>query len=217
MASKLAMNSAIAAVAMLSGLGCSDSEPTTYSVSGHVVLHGTLRDFAGGILGERVVTDADDIPLWLTRSGVIAYSTTSISGQYQFSEVEPGSYRVVSSIASATADTTEEMIVASGDLVVPDTLKLGTSGDIMALPNPFHGGVSAVFHISSPDTIVDIWIADISGISVRKLWHHVVPLGKQWIAWDGLYDNHSEVPDGAYWFIMSQGAQRRADLAFKDQ
>ena len=200
-------------------LGCSDDDrPTSdplFSISGHVVVQGTLRSIDGESLGTRTISDADGLPVYLATAGTPRESTTTVDGRYEFSGLAPGSYRAFSIIGRVVADTTEALVISMADVATQDTLRLRPVGDVDVAPNPFSTGLRAEYALPATDSAF-VFVTGLAGVQVRSLVRDVVGAGRREVQWDGLDENNEPVPAGAYWMMVVQGDTRGADLAIKE-
>lgn len=203
-------------IGLLFALGCGRGSPTApgRSISGPLVLVGYLTDTTGRFVGTRVVADASGVPVQLvTASGVVA-TTTTVNGRYTFDDPPPGSYRARASVTIDLLDETRPLTVTDGPVLVADTLRLQSRGDLYPVPNPFVSSLVATFAIAS-DEQASLRVLDSGGNVVRVLLEGQFPSGLNLMGWNGTDSHGIPVPAGFYWLTLYENAGTRAQLVFR--
>ena len=112
--------------------GCSDSQtkpaPSQATLTGRIRLISTLFDLSGNSTGQRLVDDADGVRVHLETPGHGLDSTVTVHGQYQFTNLGAGTYRVSSWVLPAHPVRIPDIAVLGLDVSAPDTLVLGPPG-----------------------------------------------------------------------------------------
>lgn len=206
-----------AAVVTLLLFACSTNEPTSpvlRSISGPVVLRGYFVAADGRFNGTRVVGDADGVKVELVRGNQVIATTTTVDGTYRFSGLGTGTYNVRTVTVGAVHDTTEALTVAVADVVVADTLRLNSQGDLYPVPNPFADFTRVYFEIAD-SLSPHITIRSLAGSQVRLLSPGARPAGLWSVVWDGRDDAGALVSAPIHWIVYEWGADRRAQLLFR--
>jgi len=197
--------------------GCSRDQPTApglYSLSGPVLLTGNLVDTAGVFVGKRLVTDADGVAVELLYGDNLIARTLTARGSYRFTGLGPGGYKTRVSRLGVIVDQTATLTIARGDLVVGDTLRVPSVGDIYPVPNPVVTSTTLYFDV--PDTeVVAVRIYDMAGNVVRTLHAGELLPGVRWLSWNANDIMGRPVSPGLYWATVVAGTDMRAQLLFK--
>jgi hypothetical protein len=118
-----------------------------------------------------------------------------------------------------TPETTVEtpyIVVISGDVLAPDTLLVGNTGDIRAYPNPFpydHG--EAIEFITSTDQPYTI---EVYTLTWQEVWTYTsqAPPGFYHVHWPGTDLGGAHVPPGYYWIVVRRDGIVHASLVMKE-
>jgi hypothetical protein len=212
--SQLPATLAMAALLLVSG--CSRDSITTPapSVSGPVVLVGYLTDAAGHFTGTRVFADAEGIPVELVSDRGVVATTTTVHGRYTFTGIPHGSYKVRTQVTYDLVAETRMVTVTDAALMVADTLRLNSRGDLFPYPNPFSASVFTTFLLPS-STAGSLRVLDRSGHVVRTLLQGVFPGGTNGVPWNGNDASNTPVPAGFYWLSFDDGVATRTQLLFR--
>jgi hypothetical protein len=207
----------IALLGTLAIPACSRDQPSApglHAVSGRVRLTGSLVDANAHFSSTRVLDAADGVPVQLVRGNRVVDHTTTVSGVYHFAAVSPGSYLARVRVIGDLGDDTRPITVAGTDLVVADTIKVLSSGDLYPVPNPM--GQSTTIYFEVPDTErVDVRILDLSGNTVLRLLAQEFSPGLHLADWDGFDSRFQQVSGPAYWVTFQSGSDVRAHLLFR--
>jgi hypothetical protein len=98
--------------------------PGRRTLTGRVRLEGRLTDETNAPTGTRRIEDADDVPVVLIRPDGRNDTTRTRAGEYAFTDLPPGTYRVVSPIGAAHEVALPEVRIDDRDLALADTLAL---------------------------------------------------------------------------------------------
>ena len=199
-------------------LACSKdttNAPGFHSLSGHVKLTGYLVNGSGMFVGNRVVGDADGVRVELLYGAQVVAQTTTVDGVYQFSGLAPGGYRARCRVHGPVVDETTLLTIADGSILVGDTLRLISIGDLLPIPNPLAASGSTL-NFAVPDVQhVDLVILDPDGRRIRTLVSGMRPAGINQVLWDGLDEQGVPAPGPLYWVTFESGSDRRAHLLFR--
>jgi len=211
------MTSIVAAVLAVV-TGCEREPPTgpggNYSLTGRVQLTGYLVDADGHFAGTRVVEDATGVGVELRYGPDIVARTTTVAGVYRFDGLGPGAYRTSARVVGDIGDETGNLTVARTDVMVGDTLRLVSRGDIYLKPNPSIDTVLLYFTLADTQ-YVDLRIRDLGGATTRVLFAEEIPPGSRLAIWTGIGMDGQPAPPGLYWATLESGADTRAQLLFK--
>jgi hypothetical protein len=133
---------ALLLVLVLLAFGCSEEtaqpeEPQDNGIiSGAVHLTGTLRNEAGDSLGQRTITDASGLQVFLASDSTLVDSTTTASGAFSFDDVEPGIYQVVSWVVPSGIAVTAEFAVGTSAIVLSAPMTLNPGVFVRSEPIP---------------------------------------------------------------------------------
>jgi hypothetical protein len=192
-------------------------QPGLGAITGHLALTGALVDGLGHYLGLRVVPDADGVPVDLVYGGRVQARTTTVDGLYRFGGLAAGGYTVRVQVGSALHDETSSLTLTAGrELVVRDTLRLVSRGDLFPSPNPV-GDSTLIFFDVLQETAIDLSILDVAGHTVNNLITGTFPKGSQVVTWYGRDEEGSFVHDPLYWAVFSapEFGDFRAQLLFR--
>jgi hypothetical protein len=208
---------ALVALALAAACAKRSTEPDargTHTLSGRVRLVGFVVRSDGVVEGNRVVDDADGVPVEL-RSGPTTLTVThTVDGVYRFPGLAPGAYRARSVVHGGVMDETADLTVKEGDLFSVDTIELRSQGDIHPAPNP--SGTFVVVSFGIPDTqFVRLRIQDVRRNVVQSLFGQVLPMGRYEAAWTWRDFTGQPATDPCYWVTFESGADRRAHLLFR--
>ena len=206
-----------AAGALVIAGGCSDGgtrpEPVEHSLSGRVRLEGLLTDAANAPLGVRTIDDADEVPIVLTGPGGSVDTTHTHEGAFSFSGLAPGLYRVHAPIGSSHVVALPEVTIDDTDVVLPDTLVLGPSGDLAAYPNPAPAeGIGLEFTAQTQQRI-SVEIVHTDGDVIWSYEQDLPPIFYH-VHWPGTDQDGHAAETGAYWAIVHVNGADSIDLVF---
>src|SRR5258706_11029138 len=136
---------ATAGALLLSGCGRSSPAAPNPGLSGPVVLVGYLTDTTGRFVGTRVFADADGIPVELVSGTDVVATTTTVKGRYTFTDLNRGSYITRTRVTPDLIAATHPLTVTDALVMVADTLRLQSRGDLYPYPNPFHRSLITLF------------------------------------------------------------------------
>ncbi len=85
-----------------------------------------------------------------------------------------------------------------------EDIKNESSYPIQTFPNPFNHEISIKFSLGSSEN-VSVFIYDIQGKLINKLWHGKLETGEHSVVWNGTNSNDQEVESGLYFYSMSIG------------
>ena len=78
---------------------------------------------------------------------------------------------------------------------------------IKVYPNPFEHQVNINFSLEAPE-YVNVYIYDLQGKLVKKIWQGTLNEGHHSIQWDGTNENNGSVKSGLYFYSMSVGKKQ---------
>src|SRR5712691_7008226 len=136
---------ASAGLLLLSGCGRHSPAAPNPGLSGPVVLVGYLTDSLAKFVGTRVFADADGIPVELVSGPDVVATTTTVKGRYTFTGLKRGSYVARTRVTPDLIAQTHVLTVTEALVMVGDTLRLQSRGDLYPYPNPFRGSVITLF------------------------------------------------------------------------
>ena len=196
---------------------CSRDQPAApglHSLSGPVLLTGYLSDSIGTFQGTRLVTDADGVAVELLYGNQVVARTLTTRGIYRFTGLGPGGYVTRVQVVGTVGDRTEILTIARDDIVVRDTLRVASVGDIYPIPNPF--GTSARLFFDVPDTAyATVRILDMAGNLVRPLYTGQLLPGVRSVTWYANDILGQPVTQALYWATYVAGEDVRAQLLFR--
>lgn len=188
--------------------------PQSDDVWGRVHLRAALRAPDATFQGYRVITDADGVPVDLTRSALVA-STQTAGGVYRFPDATNpfvfDDYLVRTVVAAALADSA---VAISGTQAIVTTLELFSDEATQVVPNPFDGQTDIRVEVPTAGRVV-VEVRSLSGGLVRGLVDTTLPSGSRAIRWDSTSDAGGQVPYGLYWIVTTQGGIQHAELAIR--
>ncbi|MCS6934329.1 MAG: choice-of-anchor L domain-containing protein [Chitinophagales bacterium] len=156
--------------------------------NGNGTISGTLYSSSGSFKNDTVNGFATNVSVWLADANTktpVVYTRSNQNGQYQFSQIPDGTYKIYVDLPVLPMDSVREVTVANGSyshsqldyLVTPTLIKVykhevltGVNGaieDITAYPNP----ASEVLNIAASERIREVFLYDING---RLLLHEYV-------------------------------------------
>lgn len=209
----------VAAALPVLALGCADDgvrpRATTsgLSISGRVRIESVLKDEIATDIGVRRVEDATGLKVVLVGPAGFRDSTLTVAGGYAFHNLPPGAYRAATWVVLEAPVETGEITLATRDVVAPDTLALGPSGDLSTYPNPgAPDGIGAEFTAQVAQT----YTVEIHSLDGDVVWNfsQAVPAGYYHVHWDGDDESEQQAPAGAYWFIVRVDDQALYGLVF---
>jgi hypothetical protein len=210
----------VAPLAVLLAAGCS-SEPTSppppgrYSMRGHVTLVGHLVDAGGAVTGTREVQDADSVAVELVYGTAVVARTKTRGGDYTFSDLAPGGYRVRSWLTPAINDSTLPLTIAQGNIVIGDTLRLESEGELTPVPNPF--ATETIVYFTLPDTErVYVDVLGVAGDTIKPLLHAERFEGQNQVRWDGADRLGQPSLAPLVWVTFSTPADSGKPVAIRD-
>src|SRR5690349_2751921 len=131
---RLRLLAALACATALASCARHEDMPTApglHSITGRVVLTGSLVDANSQFLGTRVVTDADGVGVQLVFGTDVVATATTVHGAYRFGGLANGAYVVrTAPLVRDFGDQTGQLTIANADIVVGDTLRIDSYGDI---------------------------------------------------------------------------------------
>ena len=210
----------LAPVAVLFAAGCS-SEPTSppppgrYSMHGHVTLVGHLVNGNGTVSGTREVQDADGVAVELVYGTSVVARTKTRDGDYTFTDLAPGGYRVRSWLTPAINDSTLPLTITQGNIVIGDTLRLASEGELTPVPNPF--AAETIVYFTLPDTErVYVDVLGVAGDTIKPLLHAVRSVGQNQVRWDGTDRNGQLSLAPLAWVTFSTPVDSGKPVAIRD-
>jgi hypothetical protein len=210
----------LAPVAVLLAAGCS-SEPTSppppgrYSMRGHVTLIGHLVNGNGGVTGTREVQDADSVVVELLYGTAVVARTKTRGGDYTFTDLAPGGYRVRSWLTPAINDSTLPLTIAQGDIAIGDTLRLVSEGELTPVPNPFVAETFVYFTLPDTERIY-VDVLGVAGDTIKPLLHAERFEGQNQVRWDGTDRNGQLSLAPLAWVTFSTPADSGKAPAIRD-
>jgi len=212
--------SRVAPIVLLLLAGCS-SEPTSppppgrYSMHGHVTLVGHLVDAGGSVTGTREVQDADSVAVELVFGTAVVARTKTRGGNYTFSDLAPGGYRVRTWLTPAINDSTLPLTIAQADILIGDTLRLESEGELTPVPNPF--ATETLVYFTLPDTErIYIDILGVAGDTIKPLLDAERLEGQNQVRWDGTDRNGLPSSAPLAWVTFSVPADSAKPVAIRD-
>lgn len=190
------------------------TRPILFDVTGHVTMTGYLLDATSRFVGTRVVGNPDGVLVELVYGGRVVAHTTTVDGVYRFTGVRAGGYVARAPIVGTVGDETRPITVAATDLVVADTLRLVSYGDLALVPNPAPDTCNVYYGLDAGQ-LTTIRIIRLDGTLVRTLVDHAVDVGLHVSPWDGLDDNGQPATAAYYWVTFESGSDYRAHLLFR--
>ena len=179
------------------------------------MLVGHLVDAGGTVGGTREVQDADGVVVELLYGTTVVARTKTTGGNYTFRDLAPGGYRCRSWLTPAINDSTLPLTITQGDIVIGDTLRLVSEGELTPVPNPF--AAETIVYFTLPDTeriYVDVF--GVAGDTIKPLLHAERLEGQNQVRWDGT-DRHGQ-PSLAplVWITFSTPADSGKAPAIRD-
>ncbi|MFN8549317.1 MAG: hypothetical protein U0527_15420 [Candidatus Eisenbacteria bacterium] len=178
-------------------------EQPTGRVRGSVTLISNLFNESGTKVGERALTDADSVRVYLLAGatgaavGAKIDSTWTLDGAFEFTAPPTGSYQLGVQVASAVWVTSDPFAWASESSAVPP-LTVRPVGSLENPPNPFedsHGvGLQGVF----PQTV----FASFEGLSLsgrREFFYEQQSSGFFHVHWGGI---PVAISPGPHWAVV---------------
>lgn len=188
--------------------------PGTYSLSGNVVLVGALVDDGGTTLGEQVVTNADGVEVYLEHDGVLADSTSTVDGRYEF-HVPLGSYAAFARVTPSIVSRTTQVHVHDAARVFPDTITFRSTAALQLRPNPMRTGGTARYELTASQ-LVRLEVRDLSGALVQTLVTGSEAAGTYQVVWDGRTNLGALAPKGTYWLVLEGETDHALFVVFRD-
>ena len=192
----------------------SPTAPAGHEISGPVVLVGFLTDSLSAFAGTRVVGDADGILVELVAGQAVVASTRTVRGRYRFTNVPAGAYRARARVTFDMIAETQTLTLAQGSLLVADTLRLRSRGDLFPVPNPFRRSQTAYFSLPVAEQ-VNLRVLDLAGSPVRQLFEGLLSAGLHQALWDGTDDAGDARAPGLYWFTLQDAQGTRVQLVIR--
>ena len=210
----------LAPATVLLAAGCA-TEPTSppppgrYSMHGHVTLVGYQVNANGIVTGTREVQDADGVTVELVYGTQVMARTLTVGGNYTFSDLVPGGYRVRSLLTPVIRDSTVPVTINQSDISIGDTLRLQSVGDFLPVTNPFASETIVYFELR--DSVrVYIDILGVAGDTINPLLHAGRPAGLNQVRWDGT-DRHGQPSLATLaWITFSTPADSGKPVAIRD-
>jgi hypothetical protein len=199
----------------------------TFAINGQVRLTGVLADESGGLLGNQVVDQANDVKVHVEGPAGYQDSVLTRNGAFTFSVDTPGFYRVKCCVVSADTAGHIDVVVTGNDTTQTGILTLGSpTGIIKTYPNPFIGGAShgvgVEANISTLQNI-EVFCTTLYGY---RVWHYseYIPANTDTtnhsfylhIHWIGVDDANQPVPDGLYWAVLHANGVYSYSLVSKE-
>jgi hypothetical protein len=197
--------------------GCSESQtkpaPSRATLTGRIRLISNLFDLGGQATGQRSVDDADGVRVILETPSHGLDSTVTARGQYQFTNLGAGTYRVSSWVLPAHQIRIPDIAVLGADVSAPDTLVLGPLGAMHTAPNPSEPeGFGLEFTANGPQRY-RVEILDL-GLTPTWSFSDTTYGGFNHIHWDGDGPSGEAAPEGAYWAVVHVNGIDAYNLAF---
>src|SRR5712692_8935684 len=160
----------LATAGLLLPSGCGRLSPAAPNpgLSGPVVLVGYLTDTLGQFIGKRVFADADGVPVELVSGTDVVATTTTVKGRYTFTDLPRGSYVARTRVTSDLIAETHLRTVTDALVMVADTLRLQSRGDLFSYPNPFRTSLTTSFVMPVSEQ-ASLRVQDRAGAPVRTL------------------------------------------------
>jgi hypothetical protein len=205
---------ALVAVALLSG--CEDEgEPTRpgagRSIEGQVWIEQVLTDSLGNNLGS-AESPLDGVAVLLMQGGSAVDSTHTDGAEYEFHNVDIGTYVVMVRVTDEVFLASDSLEVASEGDVTCDTLRLAacvnqTLGLTVALPypNPFETAVTAAI-LTFQEMRLEVEVFNVGGQLVRTVVDTWWPAGLNPVTWDGKDSVGNLSPAGIYFVVVRGNA-----------
>jgi hypothetical protein len=182
---------------------------------GHVTLVGHLVDAGGAVTGTREVQDADGVVVELLYGTSVVARAQTQGGDYSFSDLAPGGYRCRSWLTPAINDSTRPLTITQGDIVIGDTLRLASEGELTPVPNPF--AAETIVYFTLPDTErVYVDVLGVAGDTIKPLLHAERLGGQNQVRWDGTDRNGQPSPAPLAWVTFSTPADSGMATAIRD-
>lgn len=187
--------------------GCSDDEtpvkPRSYSISGNVLVSWVERNFTADSLGTAVEDTVSGITLFLTDNAMtVLDSTVTVNGEYEFTRVARGWYRIAALKAPGVFQTTDPFPIDGPNASISKNVPLGPSGTVTAYPNPFDVSMVIVHDVSAQTHLV-VNIHSIDGGLVRRIVDRIVRGGHYTWTWIGRDESNAQAPAGLYWAVLT--------------
>jgi hypothetical protein len=202
-------------------LASCSSEPTSppppgrYAMRGRVTLVGNTVDGAGNVTGVQAVQNADSVVVELLYGTAVVARTKTRGGEYTFADVAPGGYRCRSWLTPAVNDSTNPLTIAQADIVIGDTLKLVSKGDLTPVPNPFVNQTSISFGVPATER-VHLDILGAAGDTIKSLVDADLLQGQHQVLWDGTDRNGQPSLAPVAWVTFSTSADANKPIAIRD-
>jgi hypothetical protein len=180
-----------------------------------VVLVGYLTDSTGRPVGTRVFAQADGIPVELISNAGVVATTHTLNGRYAFAGMPRGSYKVRTQVTYDLLAQTRMLTVTDALVIVADTLRLQSRGDLYSFPNPFKSSLFTTFAMPA-GVQASLRVLDRTAAPVRTLLEGRFPQGLNGMTWDGTDGRGVPVPTGFYWLTLDDGSATRAQLVFRE-
>lgn len=198
--------------------GCgreSPTQPSTFTLSGHVQLIGHLTASDSRPLGTRVVSDADGIPVDLIYGDAVIASTQTTDGVFRFAGLTPGGYFVRARIFGSLGVQSKGLTIANRDVQAADPLVLTQVGDLYPAPNPVDSSTVIVFSATDVGSAA-LRVRTLDGTVVRHLYvAEMLDPGLYLARWNGSDDQGLTLAPGCYWLTYEAGTDQRAQLLFR--
>jgi hypothetical protein len=182
---------------------------------GHVTLVGHLVNTGGAVTGTQEVQDADGVAVELVYGTSVVARTWTRGGDYTFTDLAPGGYRARSWLTPAINDSTRPLTIAQGDIVIGDTLRLASAGELTPVPNPF--AAETIVYFTLPDTErIYVDVLGVAGDTIKPLLHAERLGGQNQVRWDGT-DRHGQLSVAPLaWITFSTPADSGQAVAIRD-
>ena len=217
MMSRVIFTSLVLACAVVAA-GCgreSPTQPSTFTLTGHVQLVGQLIASDSRPLGTRVVTDADGVPVDLLYGTAVVARTQTTDGAFRFAGLVPGGYFVRAHISDSLGVQSKGLTIANRDVEAANPIVLAPIGDLYPAPNPVDSSTVITFATTSAGSAV-LRVLALDGAVVRHLYvAQMLDPGLYLTRWNGSDDQGAPVAPGCYWMTFEAGTDQRAQLLFR--
>ena len=207
---------ALACAVVAAGCGRdTPTQPSTFTLTGHVQLIGHLTDRNSQSLGTRVVSDANGVPVDLIYGNAVVARTQTTGGVFRFAGLAPGGYYVRARIFGSLGVQSNGLTIANRDVDAVDPLVLAPVGDLYPAPNPVDSSTVIVFSATNVGSAV-LRVLALDGTVLRHLYvAEMLDPGLYLTRWNGSDDQGVPVAPGCYWMTFEAGTDQRAQLLFR--
>jgi hypothetical protein len=141
------------------------------------------------------------VKAYLYSDGTLLDSCSTEYGTYWWEVTPNRTYTVKTWVVPSLPKSVGPVICGERSCDTPDTLVLGSHGDIVLYPNPFAGSAAVGFVLPEEASTV-LEVRDIDGKTVKTIDQGVKPAGVHVIGWNGTDDQGIPLPPGPYWVVL---------------